>query len=239
MNQAFKPAQYNLITTAEFPCPYDVSKQRRVLMAMHGGDVLTAHENLVSSGFQRRGNYLTKAFCRSCRECTPVRVRVSSSVPGRTQRKTIARNARLRVVLIPADFHPEHFDLYKQYQSGRHPTGEMAKDSIDDYAKMIKSYVGGFMAVFTAQNGQVVMVGLFELLKDAIVAHHSWFDLTQERLSLGTHNVLWLIELARKTGREFVYLGDWLRDNRKLSYKAAFSGAELLVAGVWNPVPVN
>ena len=54
-----------------------------------------------------------------------------------------------------------------------------------------------------------------------------------EKRSLGTYAVLWLIERARHLGLPYVYLGYWVRESRKMAYKARFKPSEILVSGTW------
>ena len=49
--------------------------------------------------------------------------------------------------------------------------------------------------------------------------------------TLGIFNILSLVAEARRRGLDFVYLGYWLGDSRKMSYKKAFRPAE-----VWSPI---
>ena len=48
--------------------------------------------------------------------------------------------------------------------------------------------------------------------------------------SLGVLNILTLVEIAQARGLDYVYLGYWLGDSRKMSYKMRFQPSE-----IWSP----
>jgi len=71
-------------------------------------------------------------------------------------------------------------------------------------------------------------------LADGLSAVYSFFDTDQEKRSLGTFAVLWLIGRARSLGLPYVYLGYWVPESRKMAYKARFRPSEILISGAWH-----
>jgi leucyl-tRNA---protein transferase len=55
-------------------------------------------------------------------------------------------------------------------------------------------------------------------------------------LSLGTYSILWQIAEAKRRKLPYVYLGYWIEESRKMSYKVNFQPVEGLVRGVWERV---
>ncbi len=64
-------------------------------------------------------------------------------------------------------------------------------------------------------------------------AVYAFYEPEASRLGLGTASILNLIRLARSLGREWVYLGFWLKDHPKMHYKIRFRPHERRIADMW------
>ena len=74
---------------------------------------------------------------------------------------------------------------------------------------------------------------LVDRVGDGYSAVYSFFDTSLPRRSLGSFMILWLIELARAEGRRNVYLGFWIGECRKMSYKIAYRPLEGFIDHAW------
>ena len=62
---------------------------------------------------------------------------------------------------------------------------------------------------------------------------YTFFDPDLPRRSLGTYSVLWQIAEAHRRKLPYIYLGYWVAESRKMSYKTDFQPIEGLVRGSW------
>jgi arginine-tRNA-protein transferase len=62
---------------------------------------------------------------------------------------------------------------------------------------------------------------------------YSFFEPDERARSLGTFMILDHIARARRMGLDYVYLGYWVRDSRKMDYKGRFLPQERLLADGW------
>ena len=70
-------------------------------------------------------------------------------------------------------------------------------------------------------------------LAQGLSAVYTFFDPVHSARGLGTYAVLWQIEQARRLGLDYLYLGYWIAENAKMSYKIQFRPVEGLVDGEW------
>jgi len=64
-------------------------------------------------------------------------------------------------------------------------------------------------------------------------AIYTFFDPEESSRSLGVYSVLKQIELCADLDVPYLYLGYWIKDSRKMSYKTDYRPVELLVHGRW------
>ncbi|MBY0338907.1 MAG: arginyltransferase [Acetobacteraceae bacterium] len=222
-------------TTTPLPCPYLPGRtERKIVTELTGGDSEALHDRLSRAGFRRSHNIAYSPVCPGCRACIPIRVAAGRFEANRTQRKLAARNTDLEVRPVAARATAEQFALFQSYQQSRHPGGDMASMGFYDYRAMVEDTpITTGVVEFRDETGRLVGACLTDWLSDGLSAVYSFYAPGEDRRSLGTYAVMWLIAEAQRLGLPYVYLGYWVPDSRKMAYKATFRPAETLHNGVW------
>ena len=70
-------------------------------------------------------------------------------------------------------------------------------------------------------------------LEDGLSAIYTFFDPEADKRSLGTFAILWQIDKARAMGLDYLYLGYWIRDCKKMAYKSEYRPLQLYVKSRW------
>ena len=177
-------------------------------------------------------------FARIASACIAVRVPVARFTPRRTLRRIQRLNADLHLAEIPPVATSKQFQLFLRYQASRHGDSEMARMSYGDYSAMIMEG-GADTSLFTLCDGAGALLGvmLADRLADGFSAVYSFYDPDFERRSLGTQLILSIISLAQAENSTHVYLGYWIRESRKMAYKARFQPLEMMTAEGWATMP--
>ena len=223
-------------TTAPLPCPYLPGRtERKIVTELSGTEAEALHERLSRAGFRRSHNIAYAPVCPGCQACVPIRVVSEEFTPDRTQRRILRANADLTISEMPARATAEQFTLFQRYQKNRHADGDMAAMGYYDYRAMIEDTpISTGILEFRDAQDRLLGACLTDWLADGLSAVYSFFDTDEDKRSLGTFAVLWLIGRARSLGLPYVYLGYWVPESRKMAYKARFRPSEILMSGAWH-----
>lgn len=219
----------------ETPCPYLPGRRERKLMArIEGADATEFYSLLSQSGFRRSHVFAYRPACSGCRACVPVRVRAGEFRASRGQRRLIRRNGDLVAAEQPARATREHYELFVRYITERHGEGEMSEMRFADYESMVEdTALDSRLAEYRLSDGRLAAVCLTDWLTDGASAVYSFFNPDLARRSLGSWMILSLIAAAAERDLPYVYLGYWVENAPKMSYKTRFRPLEGLGPEGW------
>ncbi|WP_282609024.1 arginyltransferase [Pelagibius sp. Alg239-R121] len=208
----------------ETPCPYLEGKwERKVMTDIAGANAVEQYDLLSRAGFRRSHFFAYRPACSGCQACVPVRVVAGEFQPGKSLKRVQKRNEGLRIIEQAAVATREQYALFDLYLTSRHADGEMIGMRFDDYSGMIEhSRLNTSVVEFREADGRLIAACLVDWLVDGPSAVYSFFDPDLETDSLGSYMVLWLIQAAVEKGLPYVYLGYWIKDSPKMSYKTRF-----------------
>ncbi len=218
-------------------CPYLPGRVYVHVGVLYDFNVTRAdYEWLLAHNFRRTGEAIYAVSCRDCSACRSLRVPVDRFRPSRSQRRCWRRNTDLSVHVYDEHLPTvERYRLYERYVQQRHgdvPPWIGMTGSLDEFVDFLCTPSHALpRCVEFRERGRLLAVGVYDDLPNAYSAVYCYFEPNEPRRSLGTLNILWLIEHARQTGRRHVYLGYYVAGCRKMNYKARFRPCEIWVPG--------
>ncbi len=226
----------NLRVFATHPhvCSYLPDRQATTLFIDPAARIdAVVYGQLSEIGFRRSGPHLYRPHCAHCTACVPARIPVESFAPNRQQRRVWNRNRDLRVVDRAAIDGDEFYQLYARYIEARHRDGDMYPPSRQQFDSFLTRewQITRYLCFYAGE--QLVAVAVVDVMQNGLSAIYTFYEPRLKQRSLGIFAVLWQVEQARALGLPHVYLGYWIKDCRKMSYKIGYRPVELLIGGKW------
>ena len=235
MNETLRKPDRIFFGTRKLPCPYlDNRTERKVVTDLSGPNAADIYVRLSRAGFRRSHGLAYRPACPSCSSCVPVRINVVDFKDTRSFRRIRRANVDLIIENIAAIATAEQYQLFFRYQHLRHNGGDMSSMNYEDYRVLMEDTpVETRMIEFRDNEKKLIAVMLADQMVDSLSAVYSFFDPDSSDRSPGTYMILWLVEHARELGLDYIYLGYWIEDSPKMSYKERFRPLERLGPDGW------
>ncbi len=184
-------------------------------------------------GFRRSGNHVYRPHCSQCNACIPARIPVKQFNPSRGQRRVWQRNRDLIVVATADILDDEAFELYQRYICERHADGDMYPPDREQYQAFLNSVWDCTRYYRFYDRGELVAIAVVDELEDGLSAIYTFFEPSAEKRSLGGYAIQWQAAKAAEMGLDYLYLGYWIRDCRKMAYKSEYRPLEIYMNSRW------
>ncbi|NND68424.1 MAG: arginyltransferase [Halioglobus sp.] len=185
-------------------------------------------------GFRRSGNHVYRPHCSQCNACIPARIPVRQFKPSRGQRRVWQRNRDLIVVATADILDDEAFELYQRYICDRHADGDMYPPDREQYQAFLNNVWECTRYYRFYDRGELIAVAVVDELEDGLSAIYTFFEPSAEKRSLGGYAIQWQAAKAAEMGLEYLYLGYWIRDCRKMAYKSEYRPLEIYMNSRWS-----
>lgn len=214
-------------------CPYGLPYVSTFHQATFGPLSERAMELFLAAGYRRNGNCLYNMSCLACSACIPIRLHPSEFRPNRNQKRAWAKNKDVKTALEPLRVTEEHLALCEKFLQARYPReNNSAQGYYRDF--FLNNIVNSVQLQYRVED-RLVGASIIDLGYNWMNAVYFYFDPDESSRSLGTYNILCLVDLCREWEIEFLYLGYYIHSVPAMSYKANFHPHYLFSGQEWYP----
>jgi arginyl-tRNA--protein-N-Asp/Glu arginylyltransferase len=225
-----------LVRDEEEACAYLPGRRARQPLRAPVRELTGAEFDLrLAAGDRRAGPLLYNQTCPACAACEPIRLDVGAFAPSRSQRRAqAAAEVAVTVRLGRIEVDDARLALYRAHERGRglDRDGRLPIDIMGYESAFAMSCVEGFEVRYTVGD-RLAAVAITDRGARALSAVYTYWDPAHAALSLGTFSILTQIDLCRRWGLDWLYLGLAIRDNHSMAYKLAFMPHERRIGGIW------
>jgi arginine-tRNA-protein transferase len=217
------------------PCPYLDQRVARLPLRIPARPLTRAElDQRLTAGDRRQGIFLYHTHCPDCRACEPIRIEVARFHPGRTQRRTMARNDRLLRVELGAPLaDARRVALYNLHKEGRGLGSGRTPIDIDGYREFLVLTSCETFEIRYNLGDELVGIALVDRGEDSLSAVYCYYDPRYEPLSLGTYSILKQLDLCKRWRLSYLYLGLYIEQSEHMRYKARFLPHQRLIGERW------
>lgn len=231
------PTKLDFFASTPEPCSYLQDQSSVSAFANpHINMTMSIYNNLIQHGFRRSGGYVYRPHCPTCQQCISVRVPVREHKLSRNEQRAIRRNSDIVVTRAQMAWHDEHFELYRRYINSRHGDGSMANPNKDDYYRFLICDWAETICLEFRLDGELIGVAVCDHMSSGLSAVYTFFDPELASRSLGHFAILKQIEQAKTLDLDYLYLGYWINDCDKMSYKSRYRPLEAYINDRWSPL---
>lgn len=213
-------------------CPYGLPYVATFHQAIFSPLDQRITELFLAAGYRRNGNCLYSMRCLDCSACIPIRLHSKTFRPNRNQRRTRRKNADIAVSVDGLLPDSENLELCQKFLARRYP---QKNNSAGGYYESF--FLNGIVDSFRVQyrlDGRLVGSAILDIGENWLNAVYFYFDPDEDRRSLGTFNILTLLDLCLERGIDYLYLGYYIQNVAAMSYKSSFKPHYLYLDGGWH-----
>lgn len=224
--------QIRIGLTDNHSCSYLPERQERVAVTldehMHTPD---NYEVLLANGFRRSGATIYKPHCDNCSSCHALRLFIPEIQLSKSQKRLLNKAKSLTWTMKP-QMDETWFELYSRYITARHRSGTMYPPKKDEFLQFSKNDWLDTQYLHIYHNEKLVAIAATDVMSQSTSAFYTFFDPDID-LSLGTLGVLFQIQHAQQTQKQWLYLGYQIDECPAMNYKVRFQRHQRLVNQVW------
>lgn len=212
-------------------CPYHLPHDARFYQALFSPLSDRVMELFLASGYRRNGNCLYTMHCPDCSACIPIRLHPEEMQLNRNQRRVRKKNQDLDVEFAPIEASQENVALCEKFLRDRYP--HKNNDGKSYYDGFFRNRIIPGMEISFRKEGRLVGNGIVDVGQNWMNAVYFYFDPDESVRSLGTYNILSMIEICLKLDISYLYLGYYIEEVAAMNYKSRFHPHYLYLDDVW------
>jgi arginine-tRNA-protein transferase len=174
---------------------------------------------LLEAGFRKFGYMFYRHVCAECKSCRSLRVSVDEFVPSKSQRRVFKKNIGLKFSTRLLSYHKEHYELYTLHNKFR----------FDRIVANEENFIESFcmtpcdsLITEIHDGNRLIGAGYVDIGAASLSSVYFFYDPDYLHSSPGIYSTLMEIDLAKKLGKKYYYLGFCAAGIKYSDYKTHF-----------------
>jgi arginine-tRNA-protein transferase len=225
-----------LKSSLDFPCSYiNGNKERRLYVSFKESKKKKSMiTEFTRNGFRRNYDHMYIPVCKNCKLCVSSRINVQDFKLSKSSKRNLNLNKDLVLKNKVVNLNDERFRLFKKYCQVRHKDGQMKKMNLKEF-EIFYYNTHNKTKIYDLLDKKNKLYGsiLLDILDDGYSAVYSFFNPIYNTRGLGKNLILRIIQELKLKRKTNLYLGYWVSESKKMSYKISFDSVQLFINGQW------
>lgn len=225
--------------TKTFPCSYLPNEEERLLIAVDERlQNANSYSLLMTEGFRRSGEQAYRPYCPNCNACQSIRVLVNEFSLSKSQKRSKKRNAAF-IIEVSTQLKDSYYPLYENYINTFHQDGSMFPANISQFKSFLSAsltqqiFIETWAKTDDDKSKQLICVAVTDVLANGLSAVYTFYHPDYKSHGLGVFSILTQIDLCKKQGLPFLYLGYQIDNCQKMNYKNRYFPFEKFIEQQW------
>ncbi len=224
-----------LVHDEPMPCPYLPGQTARLPLRLPLARLGRAQLDVrLAKGERRQGRLVYCTGCATCDACEAIRIPARDHRPSRTERRIFRRGQRvIETEIGPVESDERRAALYNRHKQLRGLSHEGGPITLAGYGAVLADTCCESFELRYRVHGTLIGVAIVDRGERALSAVYCYYDPGYGALSPGVYSILCQLELCRRWGLDYLYLGLTIEGCKAMAYKRRYYPHERLIAGRW------
>ena len=202
-------------------CPYGLAHVATFHQATFSPLSERILELFLAAGYRRNGDCLYTMHCENCKACIPIRLKTQMFRPNRNQKRSVKLNSDVEIEFKQLRMDEENLDLCERFLTERYPReNNSGRGYFQDF--FLTRITSSAQLEFRV-GGRLIGTSIIDIGDNWLNAVYFYFDPEESKRSLGTFNIMKLVDICLEWGVDYLYLGYLIEDVSAMSYKKNFN----------------
>jgi arginine-tRNA-protein transferase len=182
-------------------------------------------EEFIERGFRRFGKMYFRPICDGCDECKSIKIDVKNFSFSKSQRRVLRKSAHIKTIIQKPTLSKDHMQLFEKYHIHMrdHKGWEYTPTSAQGYYNSFVSGANEFgYEVLYFDDDKLIGVDLIDILPNGVSSIYFYYDPDYKKYALGKLSMYMQIKFAKESGKDWIYMGYYVKDCPSLSYKSHY-----------------
>lgn len=182
-------------------------------------------QDFIERGFRRFGKMYFRPICDGCDECKSIKIDAKNFTFSKSQRRVLRKAQNIKSVIQKPTLTKQHIELFEKYhlhmkdEKGWEYTPTTAQGYYNSFVSGANEF--GYEVLYF-DGDKLIGVDLIDILPNGVSSIYFYYDPDYKKYALGKLSMYLQIKFAQEAGKDWIYMGYYVKECPSLAYKSHY-----------------